>query len=436
MSKKSIFISIVITAIFAVSAIYWLVTGSSKSAVFDGLSEGQTSAVESYLSQQGIPFEKDKNSQQILVADELKHQLRMELVSNGIINEGRVGFEIFNENDYGMTDFAQKINYQRALQGELEKTIAAIDGIRNVRVHLKMNSKKTLFEKQKPITASVVLYQELGSDLSMNQITGIKKLVAGAVDNLEQDNVSIIDSTGKNIGEYNQDYGFSNGIGFNNIESELTDRAGKILSGVFSEESYSVSVSVDLDLTSKISEIESIPNTSSGAMIKKVSRKEIVNNDKKQPTVKPLSEEVEYKYGRQYDKLSKKAGDIKRISVGVVVTTPVAPESMGKLKDVISAALGLNAKRGDNIQIAYMKSMKNDVQLIPQTTLNVNDDFSNEDTHLNMNYVYLIILSLSILILVLTIMLVKKPKQTLLTTEQQKQLTNEVNSWILKGSEV
>lgn len=435
MKKNNLIISIVIVLLFASAGVYWLLTTKATAPVFDGLSESQVASVETYLSQQGIPFEKDPTTQQILVDENTKHQLRMELVGNGIINEGRVGFEIFDENDYGMTDFAQKINFQRALQGELEKTIVAIEGIRNVRVHLKLDSKKSLFEKRKPIAASVVLYLEAGKSLSNNQVFGIKKLVSGAVERLDPENVNVIDSTGRNIGETNSLNGLSAEDSIDNrVEKNLLERANNILLGVLDEQDFSISLSVELDRVSKTSEIESIPNANNGALIKKVSRTQVSIQKGKTNSRNPVSEESEYRYGRQLDKVVKQAGQIAKISVGVVITTEMESKNIEELQTVLSAGLGINNERGDVIQIVRMPSLKvvND-DVIKQPIFNTEPNLVTQHAA-EQPVLYYTVIFLIFIIVVLASIILSSRTRSRLSIEQQKTLVNELNSWVKQGS--
>ena len=431
MAHNKIILSIAITIIFTFLAAIWVYKMQSEAPIFDKLTDEQSSAVEAYLSTNGIPYSFDSDTNHILVSNDLIYKLRMELVTAGVISDGRVGFEIFDENDYGVTEFAQKINYQRALQGELEKTIAAIDGVRNVRVHLKMTSTKSLFEDKKPVTASVVLYQESRTAISKEQVLGIKNLVSGAVEGLSHKHVNVLDSFGRDIGNKSASMGSSYIIDDKNkIEQEFVTRIEKILLGVFSKSDFKVSVTVDVDTTSKTSEIESIPNRGSGALVKKVSNSELVSTDDGKSLAKPTSEIVEYKYGRQFDKIIKNAGEIKKISAGVVITVPIDDKNLSKLKKAISAAVGLNSKRNDELQVIYMKSLKNvisnDLSKMKATN-HVRKKLVNKNNVFN---VYYFVYFLLICVLILIVMLFKKNQSPNFSQQQKEELIIEIENWI------
>ncbi len=436
MTKKQTLLILITLLILATIMGYWLVTKNNYTAIFKSLEKHQLNAVENYLSAKGIPFEIDDENSQILVSNEDKYRLRMDIISDGVINENRVGFEIFNNSDYGMTDFAQKVNFQRALQGELEKTISAIDGVRNVRVHLKLSTKKMLFTKQKPITASVVLYQKPGIKISPSRIRGIKNLVSGAVENLERDNVFVLDSSGKNIGDslQNKNGHFQEqGSVRDKLENKLVEQASRILGAIYPKEAFKVSVSVDVDMTTRSMEIETIPNLKNGALIRK--KKIVDEGQNKNRAVSDVingSEEVEYLYGKQLERINYATGRTSRISVGVVIrNTEIADNA--DIEKVLWSSLGLNKERGDSIEVMLIKaSPVVDIakSSIPKAeTVRVTSQYEHDSKY---DYLYMtnLLFIFTTIFLIIRFIRLKNKSFPKLTHQEERVLMQDLREWI------
>ena len=136
----------------------------------------------------------------ILVPAKLVHSTRLQVMSEDLPLKGQVGFELFNKSDMGLTEFAQKINYQRALQGELARTIMSLDGVDSARVHLSLPDATVFREDRRPPKASVTIASRTGQSLTSQSVQGIQRLVAGAVADLDVENVVILDNQGRILG--------------------------------------------------------------------------------------------------------------------------------------------------------------------------------------------------------------------------------------------
>lgn len=153
------------------------------------------------LEAKKIEFRFSDEGRTILVPSGQADKARVELVGSELPMRGQVGFELFNKSDMGLTDFAQKINYQRALQGELARTILLLDGIQSVRVHLGL-PEQSLFrdEKTRP-RASVALVLKPGASLTQGRVVGIQRLVAGGIAELDPGDVTVMDGSGRLVSE-------------------------------------------------------------------------------------------------------------------------------------------------------------------------------------------------------------------------------------------
>lgn len=178
-------------------AIYWFILRTDYVAVFEGLPESDAAAVAAELTERKIDHRLADGGRTILVAAGEADQARLDIASSELPLRGQIGFELFNESDMGLTEFAQKINYQRALQGELARTIMLLDGIDNARVHLALPERALFRGNRNAPTAAVTLMLKPGRSITSNRVSGIQRLVAGAVPELSVGNVAILDETGR-----------------------------------------------------------------------------------------------------------------------------------------------------------------------------------------------------------------------------------------------
>jgi flagellar M-ring protein FliF len=183
-----------ITLLAAVVWLFWLRT--PYETLFRSLRPVDAATIVAELDRQKIPYRLTDGGSTILVPADKVDGTRLAVMSEDLPLKGTVGFELFNKSDMGLTDFAQKINYQRALQGELARTIMSLDGVEAARVHLSLGEDRVFRDDQVPPKASVTIRMRHGGNLSANAATGIQRLVAAAVPQLEVANVVILDEGG------------------------------------------------------------------------------------------------------------------------------------------------------------------------------------------------------------------------------------------------
>ena len=198
--KKSITIAAVLISLGLIAGAVSMNTKSEYQYLFTDLSTDDLQDITQNLKNSGFDdFIVDKKGIKVRKTDVLK--LRMQVAQAGLPKQGLVGWEKFDEDNFTRTEFEQNIQKLRAIQGELSRTIMAIQGIRSARVHL-VTPKSSLFvrDEKKP-TASIYINYDRGGSLSKQQIVGIQHLVAHAVEGLEKNQVTIIDNTGATLTE-------------------------------------------------------------------------------------------------------------------------------------------------------------------------------------------------------------------------------------------
>ncbi len=187
------------TAIGLVALLVFFFSWSSHTTympLYTDLSSADSGAITSQLSSQGVPYQLTAGGATILVPEKQVDQLRVNFASQGLPQGGHVGFEIFNGNSLTATDFVQKINFQRGLEGELERTIETFSAVDHSRVHLVLPQQSLFKNDQQPTTASVVLQLHPGRQLADNEVNGIALLVSDAVEGLDKKNITVLDTAG------------------------------------------------------------------------------------------------------------------------------------------------------------------------------------------------------------------------------------------------
>ncbi|HET7321513.1 MAG TPA: flagellar basal-body MS-ring/collar protein FliF, partial [Longimicrobiaceae bacterium] len=171
---------------------------------FNGLELETVGKITASLDQEGVPYRLENGGTELSVpADQLAH-VRVLLAGEGLPTQGRPGLELFDQPSWGMTDFAQRINYRRALEGELERTIGKMSGIESAQVHLAMDATRTFQSDDRPKEASVVLALRSGGEPGPEVVTGIQHLVASCVGGLRSPDVTVLDDSGRMLSAPNE----------------------------------------------------------------------------------------------------------------------------------------------------------------------------------------------------------------------------------------
>lgn len=354
---------LLIAGIIAVAA--WWVMHPPFGVLFSNLREADAAEITTALEQMQTPFHLADEGKTILVPAEQVYETRMKLVSQGVPKGGSVGFELFKDSDYGVTEFAQKVNFQRALQGELERTIASLSEVSSARVHLTIQRSSLFEHDQEKSKASVTLDLRPGGHLDAREVAGIQRLVASAVEGLTPEAVVVLDDKGVVLSGYAADGQGGASVSERldeqaKLEAGLRTRIGQILQRVLQTDDFTVSVDVRLNYD-RVKQVrdrllaqgkdgngllvrEKVDSTGHGAD----------SSDPDHIKVGPTSNdrELEYAHGQEQEEIDRAPGGIERISVGIVIPSTLPREEIAKLSGVVSAALGLDSSRGDKVDIA------------------------------------------------------------------------------------
>ncbi|GBD91550.1 flagellar M-ring protein [bacterium BMS3Abin04] len=343
------------------------------STLYSNLSQEDASQVVNYLSAEKIAYKIVGNGTTITIPKDKIYKVRLDLASKGVPNSGVVGYEIFDHNTMGMSEFMQRINYKRALEGELARTISEQDGIKSVRVHIVIPTKSIFKDEEKQPTASVVLKLASRNTPSRSNITAIENLVAGSVEGLTPGNVTIVDTRGQMLSKpIDQDPLASSGSKQyeikTNIEKYLTKKAQRILNKIVGYGNSDIQVNVDLNFKQVEKTMETY-DPESQVVVSEQTSKSQSNGVTTSDSSALVSENTttNYEISKTIEKMIDGAGNIERITLAAVINgvpkevkngskvetvyEPRTDAQLKKIEQLLRQAVGINDSRKDKITI-------------------------------------------------------------------------------------
>ena len=387
---------VMVVTIVAGSA--WWLNAPSYALLFSDMDAESAGQIVTRLKTLKVQYQLDEGGRAVRVPANRVDELRLELTAQGLPSSGRVGFEIFDRTAFGATQFLEQINYRRALEGEIARTIATISEVANARVHIAMG-KESLFGEPRPAKASVVLKLRGQRGLSESAVAGISNLVAASVEGLRADAVVILDSFGRPLIQPRADGGDAmaaqNVERQQRLEREMAARVVTLLEPVVGPDRVRVNIAVKLNpKTQEETEERWDPNTvvrtrqmtadqASSAMLGGIAG---ARGNEPPPAPDPAAqpaaaqtvaatgpgssrnaETTTYEVSRTTRHTLQPPGEVARLSVAVILdddhvatekdgqTTvarkPRTPEEIQKIHGLVAAAVGLEPDRGDLLTV-------------------------------------------------------------------------------------
>jgi flagellar M-ring protein FliF len=355
-SKRLSIIIIAVITLVSMGAFVFFVNQKEYKTLFSNLSTEDAGKIVAGLQEKTIPYKLSANGESILVPAEDVSKLRLELASSGLPQTGGVGFEIFDKKNFGVTDFVQQVNYQRALQGELARTINSLDEIQQSRVHIVVPKKSIFIEKQAKPEVSVVLKLKPGVKLRASQIEGIAHLVAGSIEGVHPEEVTIIDNGGNLLsvagGGSTLSKRTDSQIEYQrNIEKNLENRIQSMLEKVVGEGKAVARVTATLDF--RVVEKTEEAYDPEEPVVRSQHRKS--GND---------DEIINYEINRVISKTMMPVGKMEKLSVAVLVDNvytknekgveefrPRSKKEIETLEGLVKRSVGFDAERGDQVVV-------------------------------------------------------------------------------------
>lgn len=404
-TKAKLSLGVGIAALVAVVAatVLWSSQGDYK-VLFANLSDKDGGAIIAQLSQMNVPYKHADGGAAILVPASKVHDVRLKMAAAGLPKGSVVGFELMDGARFGQTQFQERLSFQRGLEGELTRSITAMDGVENVRIHLALPNQNGFFREQQKPTASVMLSLRAGRTLERRQIDGIVHLVSSSVPEMAPKAVSVVDQTGallsspadKAAGLDAQQLQY-----VNQIESGYTKRILELLEPVVGRENLRASVTAEVDFSQTEATSEEFkPNQGNDASITVRSQQttELNGSNPAMPTgvpgassnVPPITPSAplagasqplqtanaganansrreavtNYEVDKTVRVVRNATGNVKRVNAAVVVnhrtstdpkgkttTVPLSADEIEKLTALVQESVGFNKERGDSVKV-------------------------------------------------------------------------------------
>ena len=380
-TQRIILISVGVVLLIVVPVLLSWAFRPSYGTAFSGLSEVDAGQIVEKLDAEGIPYQ-IKNSSTIMVPTNQVYEVRLLMAREGLPKGGTVGLELFEGSTLGMTEFTQRVNYQRALEGELERTIASLDAVAAVRVHVVTPEETLLASKQAPTTASITIQTKPSKSLNAGQVRAITYLVANAVENLDPENVVLVDTAGNLLASGGQDDGLSvmstldsRRAAEQEVANQLQLKVKNLLDTALGPNRSVVQVTVALDWNEKEVFTEAYnpdpPALSSsqkineayatdgqllsgipGAATNLPEAIETIEQTEGGNAYYQRSEETNnYEVSKTESKETIPPGAIKQVSLSVLVDGVTETQQLQTLQAAITAAVGIDNTRGDLISV-------------------------------------------------------------------------------------
>lgn len=379
LGKQITVVSLLLATLILTPVLVTWANTPSYAVAYSGLSEVDASQIVQRLDENNIPYQLE-NTGTILVPNNQVYSARLLMAREGLPVSSTVGYELFSGTAMlGMTEFSQKVNYQRAIEGELERTIGSLEAVKAVRVHLVTPEKALLSTDQALSTASVTLQINPGQRLELTQVRAITHLVASSVEGLKPENVVVVDSAGNMLADgtgAESDLGLSTQDDQRAIEKayalEVQKRVQAILDKILGPNRSVVQASVEMDWTQreitsntyaptevalrssqKINESSSSGGTSGG----------VPGAASNLPTPVPTAvgsaasayqrseETLNYEVSQVQAHEIIAPGKVNRVSVSVMVDGISDPAQMDSIKAAVNAAAGIDTTRGDQVVV-------------------------------------------------------------------------------------
>lgn len=337
----------------------YLLLRPSYKVLFRDLKPLDAAAVIKELEKEKIPYRYDDASNAILVPEGESKAARIKLGSGDLRLQDVVGLELFKDSDLGLTEFAQKVNYQRALQGEVARTLMSLEEVDMARVHLTLPESSIFRREQVKPKASIAIFPKGDKPLGGDSIRGIQKLVAASVPGMAPADVIVLDQRGAaaNIDE-GGDVSDPKFALKQAIERSYEKKIAEQLAHVLREGEANVSVSADInfDQVQTTRETGTVPAIEAGTRalaplpaIAGAAAPAASDPLPPLPTIAPAIVSAPVKTNRMFEQIVTAPGSIKRLSVGIVLDREQPPAVIEKINTVVAASIGLDSKRGDVI---------------------------------------------------------------------------------------
>ncbi len=390
--QLGLMVALAATIALGVAVVLWS-QKPNYSLLYAGLSAQDLASVATSLDDAGIPYRVENGSGSILVPASKVHDLRLRLAARGLPHSHEVGFDLLDkEEGFGTSRFLEKARYQRALEGELAKSIVSLNSVESARVHLALPKQSVFLRDRDKPTASVLVRLRPGGRLNETQVAGIVHLVASSVPGLEPEGVTVVDQRGRLLSDtQEQREATLNATQFEynrRLEQEYTKRIMEILTPIVGASGVRAQVTADLDFTVKEETRESYAPEKTAVRSEKIKEQKsrapkaegvpgalsnqpprgaaVSTEDASRPSMGESSKEVvrNYEVDRAISHSKYSPGRIKRLSIAVLLDyrkkldkdgkvqqSPLEQAELARITELVKKAVGFDASRHDSINV-------------------------------------------------------------------------------------
>jgi flagellar M-ring protein FliF len=421
---QKIILALGVAAVIAIMAAVWMWGQQPDYRVlFSNFSDRDGGAIVAELEKMNVRYKYAEGGGALLVPASQVHDLRLKLAAQGLPKGGNVGFELMENQKLGASQFVEQVNFQRAMEGELARTIESLSAVQAARVHLAMPKDSVFVSEQKNPTASVLLNLQPGRVLDAQQVSAIVHLVASSVPDLQTKNVTIVDQSGNLLSDTSK-AASANGMDpsqikyVQNLQDNVVKRIESIISPIVGADNVRAEATADVDFSHSEQAVESYkPNQTPDAMAirsQQISESQngagnpsgvpgSLSNQPPAPATAPIvapgkaaapaqaaapasdtrkDSTVNYELDKTIQYVQHGVGGLKRLSVAVVVNYKKVTDKDGKtsmkplsaaettqITNLVKEAMGYNQARGDTINVANTPFATTPQEVIPELPL-------------------------------------------------------------------
>jgi len=396
-AQRTLFVGLATAVIIVMGLVFYWALKPDYSLLFGSLRPEAAQEVITQLEEQGVDYRIEGEGSSIMVPSSEVHELRMKLASVSSTNSDVLGYELFDANSLGMTDFMQQVNKKRALEGELSRSINSLDQVDYSRVHLVLPERSPFEQSAVEASASVIITLKQGKRLENDQVNGISSLIAGSVEGLNTEAITILDQAGNRLSESSEgseDYAAGN-LQMQlrkSTESYLTERGQTMLDRVLGNGNSILRVSAEHDFDKLVRESDLI-DPESRLLISEDRRSETNNEENMQQVpvdeFTPIDQRGEsvvvsrrdnetssqtrnYEVNKTREVFVKTQGEIEKLTASVlinykqniqvneegeetIVAEPYTEAEIAEFGRVVRTALGMSENRGDELTITQIQ---------------------------------------------------------------------------------
>jgi len=408
--QKMVIGGVTVASLVLLGFLFTFLNDPNYSVLHTNLAEDDASRVIDFLTTEKIPYKIEDGGRTVEVPADKVYEARLQMAGKGIISSGIVGYEIFDKSTMGMSEFMQKLNFKRALEGELSRTIIQQEGVDAARVHIVFPQKTIFKEERKEPTASIVL--NLTRTLTKENINSIVNLVSSSVEGLAKGKVTVHDTKGNLLSsQYEGDeFGISTGRQYEikqSVERYLARKAQTMLDNVlgFGNSMIQIDAELNFDLVEKT--MQSYDPNSQVAISEQTIKNETSGSNMVDSSAQvSKNTTTNYEISKTIEKVVQGTGNLKRLTIAAVINDvpksvtengetkityePRSEEQLNKLETLIKNTVGLKTERGDEfsiVNIPFETKTKEDLIFEPTGTASEFFDFKNIDKLMNLGLV-------------------------------------------------